>query len=131
MLKIIACLITILIPAMSFSEEIILVCSGMEYIQTEGVGTGVATNDKGFDVITMNTDTKTLRIRMSDNQFHTMPYNDDVAILSGKFVLKDKGGTYEAFSINRFNGNYLKKIVSDNRSFFSFVGMCMRGNKMF
>jgi hypothetical protein len=103
----------------------------MEYIQTEGVGTGIATNDKGFDLIIMNTDTKLLKIRMSDSQVHTIPYDDDIAFVSGRYMLNEKDGTYETFSINRFNGNYIKKIVSRNKTTFTFIGMCMRGNKMF
>ena len=111
-----------LIPITSYSEEILMTCSGITYQLHQGLGQGVV-EKADVNTVLIDTTNKTIKTRVYDGTVRSMEYTENdlyrICYYTGK-----KHQVTQEFSINKLTDTISVAILHNNIKHYAFLGGC-------
>jgi len=122
MFPLISSLLMILIPVFSYSEEILLTCSGREYQYPDSSGKGIVVKGS-INSVLIDTETNTIKYRGHDGVVRSMKYTETAIHRKCSHTGRESDVTEEIL-INKLTDTMSVFIKHHNNKLYTFLGGC-------
>jgi len=122
MIPLILSLLIILIPIFSYSEEILLTCSGRQYHYPDRSGKGIVVKES-INSVLIDTETRTIKYKGHDGTVRSMEYSETAIHRKCSYTGTESNITEEIL-INKLTDTMSVFIKHHNNKLYTFLGGC-------